>query len=306
MIKPLPIKYQLGELPLTDYDSYGVWWVTQAVRGWRGTPPPRNDREARLALDGAHRGYPYRDPRIITLTGQAKAPSVVTREDAERRITDYLMGTRELVPIQRTDVSGRIEVAYVELDEAFDPIPYNQYRFNWSLQLAAPDPRLFGKDWVSAESKLLTEGTGGVVSTGLGVVSTTPGVVAGTTGITSTVTHYGEGTGPSQIVYELVGPGEGLIVNQTDIGSVVTFKGYLAEGQSVFINCDNQPVHEVPGASQSIPARAALMNDFNARSAVVVSGGWPVLESGKTGTFVMSGMASADATLIVHVRGASA
>lgn len=306
-MRPLPIKYTLDSLSLTDEDEFGCWWVTQAVRGWRGTPPPRNDRRARSSADGAHRGYPYRDPRILTLTGECKAPTASARAYAERRITDVLTATRELIPVTRIDENEIAETAYVEYDDIYDPIPYNQYRFKWSLQLAAPDPRLFEPDWVSSQSSVVSPGTGGVVSTGLGVVSTSPGVVAGTSAVTSIINEVARRSGPSQIVYELIGPGDTMNVNQINTNSVVTYRGVLGVGESVFINTDNQPAHDVPGCPvKTIPARAVVLNGYSARTALFVSGQWPTLLPGITSTFLLSGVNSDSATLKVHTRGASA
>lgn len=301
----LPVLYTVNGFSLTGLDDFGVQWWTQSVRGWRGTAPRRNDRTARLALDGAHRGYPYRDPRIVVLTGQCKAPSAIERANAERRLGELLDSTRELFPIVRTDEAGFVECVYAELDEVYDPIPYNKYRFQWSLQFAAPDPRKFDYSWITGESGTAIPGTGGIVSTGLGVVSTGLGIVAGTDAKTANVTMTATRSGRSQIVYELIGPGSNLNINQTNKNSVVTFRGELGDGQSVFINTDDQPAYDVPGAGQPIPARAALLNDFNARSAVVVSGDWPTLEPGDVSIFLMSGSASSAASLKVHARGAS-
>jgi hypothetical protein len=217
------------------------------------------------------------------------------------------MATRELVPITRTDENQFAELAYVENDDVFEPIPYNKNRFNWSLQLAAPDPRLFEPEWVSSQSFVVSAGTGGVIATGLGVVSTSPGVVAGTPAVNSYINEVGRRSGPSQIVYELIGPGDTMNVNQVDSNSIVTYRGVLGDGESVFINTDDQPAHDVPGCPvKTIPARAVVLNGYSARTALFVSGQWPKLLPGITSTFLLSGVNSGSATLKLHTRGASA
>ncbi|WWT39775.1 minor tail protein [Microcystis phage Mwe-JY05] len=301
----LPVAWSLAGLSLTGGpDDFGCYWSVSKARGWRGTAKPRTNRDARTTASGASRGAAYRDERIITLTGQVRCPTPAIRADTEERLAQLLPDRDDvdLWPLWRTGENGIPQVRYVELDDEIEPIPVGRSWLDWTIQLAAPDPRKF-TTWESVQVGPPTAGSGGVVSTGSGVVSTGSGVQAGVSGQPALARITGGGSALNPVVYQLVGPQTDVTVADTFGSARHRWYGEIPDGMSVFVNTDDQPAYDVPGAPGPIPGYGAVMGSVNARHAVLRTGGKPQLWPGQTRQFaVVSGSMGATAKLIVHGR----
>lgn len=307
----LPVQWLLDGRTLTGYDAQSCRWITQRVRGWRGAAKPRTNRGARNLADGAWRGDAYRDERVITLDGTCRCPTPAARADAEERLAQWIPSGTGLVRLQRTGENGLPQLRYVELDDATDAIPKGPQWFDWSFQLAAPDPRKFTPAWSSATASVSSPSSGGVAVGASGVTSHSGGgVPAGVAGTSSVATVVATGTVDNPLVFEIEGPvnggaSGGIVITDTTAGAaVLRYRGNLGAGESVFINADDADAYDVPGASGGIPGHGALLGTSSARSAVVVLGYWPTLPAGGSATYTLSGDVGTGAGLTVHSRGA--
>lgn len=300
----LPVAWELAGQSLTGGpDAFGCWWSISKVRGWRGSGKPRTNRSGRSTASGSIRGAAYRDERIIVLDGQVKAPSPSGRADVEERLGQLFPDRDDvdLWPLWRTGENGIRQVRYVELDDELDPVPLGRYWCEFSIQLAAPDPRKFGA-WRSIPVGAPTQGEGGIVSTGNGVVSTGLGVVSGTAGQASTAQVVGEGSARNPVVYQLRGPMSDVTVADTLGSGRHRWFGAIPAEETVFINTDDQPAYDVPGAPGPIPAFGALIGTTNARHAVLRTGAQPQVWPGTTRLFAVTGDVGANALFTLHTR----
>lgn len=279
------------------------------LTGWWGSPPTRTSRTNRLNAAGSHRRPAFKDVRSIevTVTATSQDQDGPTMRQVERALAATCGDPDQLYPLRVTDQLGTT-CAYVELDG--DVAVGLRDSLAWSsvitIPVVAPDPRRFGVDWHSASAGSPAEGAGGVEAFTPGVVATAPGVVAGRAAQPASVTVTGVGTAPRlPLVFQISGAAEDLTILDTSAASVLGYAGVLGADDTVWINTDDQPAHDVPGAPGVIPARGALLNSgANARAAVTRFGPWPVLRPGVTATFSLAGGLYPSTRFTVHTRDA--
>lgn len=303
---PLPVFWQVNGLTMTGGpDDLGCYWSVLSGRGWRGSGKPRNTIPDRVNASGGSFTASYREARVITLGDvRVKCPSRDVRARVEQRLAGLFPDRpdMDLFPVVRVDESGLRQTRYVALDDDLDPVPKGPLWLDFDLQLIAPDPRAFG-DWTTAEAGPPTSGTGGIISTGAGIVSTGAGITAGVSGRPSAATVTGAGTAPNPVVYELIGAVDDVVIADQGGLSRVRYRGSIPDGQSVFINCDDQPAYGVPGAAGPIPPFSALYGTWDASSAVTVTGAYPTVAAGAGAVFaIVAGQIASTGRLRVHTR----
>lgn len=298
-----PISWTLDGFGLTHYDSTGVRWITTKSEGWRGDGPVRGERPPRDGAPGTYAGISWPDEKIIRLIGQAVAPGPAMRAMAERRIGSLLPAGDRLYRLQRIGEDGIAEVMYVKRDDAIEPQPLTSaVRFTWTVQLAAPDPRKLAPSWSASVAQSSQAGSGGVVSTGVGAVSTGAGLAAGVAPRYPVAVVVGEGLKPNCLVAAITGPaGPDVSVIEADTGAMVTVRGLIGDGQTVFVNCSPADAYDVPGAAGPIPGYGALSGADSALSAVSAVS-WPSLPAGVGRRYVLAGGLSASTKLTMYAR----
>lgn len=291
----------------------GVEYVLSGLTGWWGSAATRTDRTPRLHAAGSYRRPAFKDVRSVEITVTAtavdgdRAARARTMRQAERRLAAICCDPDRLYPIHVADQDG-VTSAYVELDgeivhQLRDGLDYSAI---FSIPVVALDPRRLAAQWSSAVTAGPTGGTGGVIAEPPGVRAIPPGVTAGTAARLPAVTVSATGTAPRlPLVFEVNGPASDLTVLDDAGGSVLGFRGELGPGASVWINADDQPAHDVPGAPDVIPARGAMLSDgSNARSAVRLFGSWPRLRPDTRASYSLVGGLSSAVRFAVHTRDA--
>lgn len=290
-----------GRVPVVD----GVEYVLTSLSGWFGSPKTRTSRTDRNGAPGSYRRAAFKDTRsvaaTITFTSVDKDPRVARL--AERSIAATCSNPYQLYRLVVDDLLGTT-CAYVELDGDVE-IGFRE-GLSWSsvasMPFVAPDPRRFGLGWSTASSGPLKPEVGGVVAASPGVLAISPGIDAGIAARLASVTVRGVGTAYRlPLVFEIGGPVEDVSVLDSDSASVLSYGGLL-DGP-VWINCDDQPAHDVPGAPDIIPAHGAILSNGNsARSAITRYGSWPTLGPGGVITFSLDGELGSGAYFRVHTR----
>lgn len=289
-----------GRAPVTA----GVQWVVSGLEGWFDSPATRTERTPRRGAPGSFRRAAYSDVREvgITVTGTAVDLSTTTMRLAERAMAAICSDPGALYLLRVEDQLGAL-VAYVERDgkPAWKPRDGLRYSSVWDIPVCALDPRRLGPSWSSTTTPVASTGSGGIVSSGGGIVTTSPGISTGTSAVIPVTTAGGVGTARQvPLVFQVDGPGQDLVITDSR-GPLVSYRGVL--DASVWINADSQDAYDVPGAPGPIPGHGAILTGGgDARSAVSVRGGWPVLAGGASGTFALGGASTTGAQLTVHTR----
>lgn len=288
-------------------DEAGVEWVLTTLNGWWGSPGTRTRRTDRVTAPGAFRAAAYKGVRTIELGGVFTAPThsgLLTRR-AARQLAAICSDPADLYQfIVQDEVSTTC--CYVELDgdvltELRDNLAFSM---RFSVQLAASDPRKFNLDWTSSTAPAISAGSSGIDAGGAGIDTSTAGISAGTSATPSAAETFGAGTADNPQVLQVNGPTGNFVVTNTSGSSSFSFRGQLGPTESLYLNLDGQPAYGVPGSEKPIPGHGALIGRTNARAAIAVRGGWPVLRPGGAATYLIAGSLGLNSALIVHSRGA--
>lgn len=283
----------------TPPDPDGVEWAVTDMSGWVGGPPPRTARAARVAGHGAYRSPAYRDPRIITIDATVTTPyNPGLMRQIEARITAICSDPGRLYPLTETDPVLGARSADVELDGEIKVAPRDGLGYSSvvSLQLAAPDPRIYGPEIIAATT-LPDGGTGGLDMDPAGANMSDPGADLGQAGSSGVATLITAGTAPSGVVLEIVGPVPTPTVWCAELGVRLTWAGSVAAGQTLWINTGDF-------AYLGVPARATLLGGQSWDHLLTVTGGWPDISPGVSHWAISGGAYDAAARLRVHARSA--
>jgi hypothetical protein len=283
-----PVTWVVDGMGLTHYDDAGCRWIVTGTTGWRGTPKRRTRRTPRANRHGSFRAIAYLDDRIVTLTGVCHAPTPAARARAESQIAGLFGDPASLARVWRMDETGAPLVGYFELEDAIEPVPMQSSTwFTWDLQIAAPDPRKFEASWSTVTSGIQTAGSGGVDATTPGA-SATGGLVAGAPGVLGTGTMVNRGNAEIGPVLQLIGPLTNPEVRDINSGSSLSYSGDIASGDSLWINCDDQPAYETPVGT--LPGHSVSLGGYsNRRANLTTYGWWPVLPAGGRLVLLLTG-----------------
>lgn len=287
-----------GSAPGPVIDTNGVeWWLT-SESGWWAAPANRTKRTDRVAAAGSFRAAAYRDVRTVAFSGVFIAPNDMTMRLAQRQVLSLCADPTLLYPLTVEDETGTY-TANVELDGPILSQPRNWCSAEFSIQVVAPDPRKFNVSWVSSTVTLGSAGSGGVNATS-GASATAPGLSAGTPSAPATVVAANGGTAAVGPVFQVVGPLTNLAITEVQTGAQLVWTGALDVGESLFINCDDQPLTP-PGLSVALPGHSVLIGGIASRRAgLAVWGQWPILPPGTSRTYLLS--SSTGSALTAHAR----
>lgn len=132
----------LAGIVFNDYDADGVFWGMDTLDGW-GSPGTDSGYSKKVGQHGSWRttSKPTLVERSVSIGGVVKAPTYALLTAAKHRLKAAI--SLELSPFSVIDMSGEKLTAQVERDGDV-LISENNLHFNWSAQLKAPDPLLYG------------------------------------------------------------------------------------------------------------------------------------------------------------------
>lgn len=288
-------------------DAYGVEWVLTGLNGWWGSPGTKARRTDRIVGPGAYRAASYKKTRVLEVAGVFTVPtqSGYLARRAARQLAAMCSDPADLYLLTVQDEVS-VTGAFVELDgDLLTDLRDNLgYSMRFSVQLAAPDPRKFNLDWTSTTAPALVEAVGGIDAGQPGIVSTGAGILAGVSPIPMLASAYGQGTADNPQVLQVIGPVGNVDITNNAGTSIISYRGRLGAGESLYINLDSLPAYGVPGAEEPIVGHGALIGRTNARAAVAIRGGWPVLTPQSVANYLITGQLGVGSSLVVHSRGA--
>jgi hypothetical protein len=275
-------RWTLDGVTFGETDAAGCYWAVNAVSGWDSGPAPRSARSAKTAAHGSYRAPLYNNERVVTLGGWVSVPN----EAAARSVRDQLAGLctdpYTLYALRHTDqLSGEDAVAYVERDDqTLTEIVYGSrpLRVDFSLQLAAPDPRKYSATVYTAAVGMVSDAPGGIqwggVAGSTGLEYGGPGIKwQGGSGSTGVLRAENPGTAEAPIQFAIAGPVNNPVIECTSTGDVLAYGGSVASGQTLQIDTETGAVlldgsDRRPALTRadffSIPAQGSLDIAFRA------------------------------------------
>lgn len=221
-------------------DADGVQWFATKVEGFWGSPKPDMIFAPKVNQHGVFRTPGWKRQRIISVTGRAYAATDAVLRMAEARVSGLLGDDdTEAAFLCYSDI-GPLECNVV-LDANIITTPLqtvSEPGFEFSLQLAAPDPRKYGRDW----QKMTTGLPYNVPGTGLSFT----GLGGGIDFVTAGGLHFGApaqagsldlrnvGTAPVSPRFTFNGPL--TTPTLTTAAGTLTYNGTVAAGESVVID----------------------------------------------------------------------
>lgn len=208
-------------------DDFGVeWWVTKE-EGWTDGPDVRLTLADRPRRDGAFDATSYRAPRVLTLEGVAIAPDRVAKERAKERVANVLAdGTRLAELTVREPIrTRRVMVRLTAGTKVADVSPYT---FEFSVQVTAPDPVRYSAEQNSLSCGLPQRGAGLMFPLTLPFSFGEP--------VGGRVAPVNAGTVPTNPVWEITGPCELPVIDNTKTGDRLAFDLRLGVAEQLVVD----------------------------------------------------------------------
>lgn len=155
-------------------DENGVDYILTSESGWFASPATKQIRSDKPSSDGTWSGAEYLGGRSITLEFTVSAPSIYQLQQEIARVDGLCRDPDQLYTLTVTQENGTF-YTLVKRDAGFTSQPISSYSVAFSIQLFAPDARIFSADKQTLYTTLATLGTGGVVYPVGYLSSTMPG-----------------------------------------------------------------------------------------------------------------------------------
>jgi len=262
--------------------------LAASAKGWDDGRPPRPRLTERPNGDGSYRAPNYRGPKIIELTGIARARSRSDRERLLRKLSAVCPDARTLYPLSKTTAVDTL-TAYVELSDTPSVTALaDGLTLTFNIQVVAPDGRRYATELKSALAMLAQSSVQGVRWNGPGPSTTgvrwngpgpsTTGVIyQASSGTGSIIALDNDGTAPAPILFTINAPSSGTMptptITNNDTGEVIAYAGTLRTGDVLIINTgtglallNGVPVRGLFSRFEpfEVPARSSIAVQFSA------------------------------------------
>ena len=228
-------EFAYAGLILTGFDQYGTEWTVEKSSGWSDGVSLRVQREARSQQDGEWDTQPLRTAREVTLMGKAMASSHLDLEQSGRAFTGAPL--RGFI-VGQSDEGELLAACYMSDAPRFEHL--SDRIAAWQLTVVAPDPLLYGPDTFDSTGLSGASGTGRVWSR---VWPRDWGVPAGQTPGSVAVQNDGTATYWPRIRIDAGDARlDNPVVTLNETGDWVRYRGSLAAGQYLDIDCANRRV----------------------------------------------------------------
>ncbi|MCA1218705.1 phage distal tail protein [Streptomyces sp. 8L] len=271
--------HQLGDIRFNEVAPDGVYWYLATNDGW-DSPDVRTTLTAREADHGSWMGPVYLAERVITLAGKFRAPDPATVDTAIAQLKaaaglhDTTLTVFESTPRQATVRRSGKPLMQRLTSRVVD----------WSVQVTAPDPRLYATTETTAALRLPS------VSGGLTLPIVFPFEIDATV-VPGDAAVINEGSIDARPTIRIDGPvSQPLVVVTGPDGSTASllYGGDIAAGDWLELDTD---------------AHTAYYNNTASRRALV-SGDWPVLPPGQSTVSFRAGAYSDTAVCTLTYRSA--
>lgn len=244
-------------------DADGVDWFADST-GWFGPTSVRSNEEDRPAGDGTYSSRSYKNARVISIFGHAKAPTPELASKARDQF-NALLGDGKL---DRLVVAEPVETrtALVRIAGTPDLTPIKSTSFDYQLIVTAPDPRKYSNTLYSASTQLASPAPGGVNWANLqwngsaGTTGVTWQSAGGTTGV-MTLTNEWKADAP--ITFDITGPVVNPRITNLATQQVLQWGGTVDTGQVLTIDTGSHSVRlGAPGMSSQNRKAQMIRTDY--------------------------------------------
>lgn len=276
----------------SDSDPEQCYWPVK-MTGW-SSRQAKNQRTAKPVLPGSYRAPNPTAEKIISLTGWCVAPSAATRSRAENRLQAICPDPDLLYRIDVTEEDGT-RFRNVELENV-DIVRHDELHFQFTIQLAAPDPMKYDTGLLSATTGLPTSGTSGLNwdESGTGLNWHDPvGLDWGVVGTNGVMSLSNSGKAPAWPIFTISAVADPLVnptITELGTGRQLRYTGALLAGTTLVI--DTSPF-----------ARTVLLNGVSDRRPFLTKAEWfPIPANGTTSASFTADVFSASALLTAEWR----
>lgn len=260
-------------------DDDGVDWVVHQDQGWFEPVEERLFDSDKPADHGTYSAPNLDSSRVITLTGYAKAPDLITADRARNRFSALCKRGhlfQLLVEEPVVDKTAQVKRAGGNVRNT------RPHQFDFQLILVAPDPRKYSAVLHSKSTRLAQDAPGGIQWNGAaGSTGVQWGGPAGTTGLvyqtgageTGVMQLTNAGTADTPIAFTITGPVTNPIIVRTDTGQTIRWNGTVPTGSilqidtgtgAVLLNSGNQRPLLTRADFFTIPAQSVIDVAFQA------------------------------------------
>jgi hypothetical protein len=238
-----PFAFAYAGFSLDGTDDLGCEWTTGDEDGWFSSPAIRSGTsEGKSGQDGEWPSTPLRGARVVRLSGKVRSPNGIgTLETAIRRfaalpLTGFLVGYSDTFTLTGSAQIEDAPAAKIIASASLNGPRQATWQVTWKL----PDPFLYGPDTFDSTGLSGAAGTGRVWPR---VWPRDWGVPAGQTPGSIAVPNNGEvGYWPRIRIDAGDARLDNPVITLNETGDWVRYKGSLAAGQYLDIDCANRRV----------------------------------------------------------------
>lgn len=268
----------------TSPDGFTLWMDN--LLGWGSGPGPgvRRDRGDRMWAHGEFAERGWRGGRLVTIEGDATAPSINVATIAEQKLNavlaDGLLGLVAVTDTSTVDMSAVTEL-FAEPKIGWK----NDTTVTFQLQFLCPDPRRYGTT-VTASTGVAAPGGGLVYPLGS---PNPPGVLDyGSGGTPGTVALANPGTADTAPAFTITGDlPNGFTITNVETGRRLVYTGVILAGQSLRLDTADASVK---------------LEGYADRSALLTARQWTRLDKYATATWLFEASGSTGALLTAEVK----
>ncbi|MBT2594729.1 phage distal tail protein [Arthrobacter sp. ISL-72] len=261
----------------TSPDGFTLW--LDDLKGWDDGPAVRRDRVSRMGAHGEFSERGWRDARLVTLEGDAGAPTIEAAALAAQQLAavlgDGLAGVLDVTDTATVDMSAG---AYLFADPKLSW--KNDTTLTYQLQFWCPKPRKYG-----AAVNAIT----GIASPGGGLTYPLDNPLDyGALGDPGTLTLTNTGTADTAPTFTVTGAmPNGFTITHVQSGQRLVYSAPILPGQSVRLDSSD--------ASVELDGYADMSAKLTVRQ-------WTRLARRTSGTWLFEAVGSTGATLTAEVR----
>lgn len=221
---------------LTGVDGFGCLWTVEGLQGWYAGGAVRADSSARTGQSGDWLGQPSRAGRVVTLRGKVQCPDAASKELAGRRLSAVLASGQPGTLVGDSPAGFLSSTVVLNDEPLFES--WSSNIATWQLTVASDDPHLYGLDWIGQTTLAATAPGAGQTwpQTWPQDWGVAPGVTPGAVSVPNagTVSYHPR--------LRVDGPVSGFAVTLLESGASVRYRGSVAAGQWLDIDCRDRTV----------------------------------------------------------------
>lgn len=251
------------------------------IEGWDGSPGLRHDDVPRLWSHGSFAQRGWREPLLLNIIGEARAPSLTSAGDLKRRIAAVAAdGQNYTLTVQDAAEPTMTVTGY--RTSPVKPLWINDVTLSFRFEVLCTDPRKYGEPITA---------TTGIPVAGGGLAHPLHGsgyLDYGAPGSPGTATLTNPGTADTATKHTVIGAiPNGFTITELETERRLIYTGPIAAGQTLTLDADDGTV---------------MLDGYANRSTFLTRREWIRLGPGQSGTWLFEANGSTGAQLTVEAK----